>query len=486
MNYIFDKLEPKNVWLYFNEILQIPNASGNISKIKNYLIDFGKKNKLETLSDEIGNVLIRKNATKGYEKLKSVVLQGHMDMVCEKNNDVKFNFDTDAIIPIVENGWVKAKGTTLGADNGIALAAMMAVLGANNIEHGPIECLFTVDEEIGLIGAFDLKTDFLKSEILLNLDSEDEGEFCIGCAGGNYTNISVKYKNEAVDKNNVAIKINVKGLLGGHSGDEINKNRGNSIKIINRIVWNLNRSFKISLSSINGGNLSNAIPRESECIIVADKNDVKNIKKQIIENEKLIKNELSSNEPNFEVKVKEVTLPDFVIDNKTKDNLLNSLYACPHGVIAMSTEIPGLVETSTNLALVKTLSNTIEIKTSQRSAIDSAKADVSNMINGLFSISKAKIEHTGYYPGWKPNPSSEIVKIMVNSYKKLYKKEPKVLAIHAGLECGVIGEKYPKMEMISFGPTIKAPHSPDERMDIVTVKLFWDLLLDVLKNIPKK
>ena len=478
-------LQPVEVWKYFEEILKIPRPSKKEEKIIEYLISFGKKNNLETSRDEAGNVLIRKPATKGMENRESVVMQSHIDMVCEKNSDTVHDFNVDPIQAYVDGNWVKAKGTTLGADDGIGVAAQLAILASDNIKHGPIECLFTVDEETGLTGAFEMKPGFFNSKILLNLDSEDEGELFIGCAGGVDTVITFAYETEKVPSNFKAFKLAVSGLKGGHSGDEIDKGLGNSIKIINRFLWRGTSKFDLRLANLDGGNLRNAIPREAFAVFVIHNDDVESMLQsfEMLKNE--IIGELKPVETSLSIAIEETSLPDWIIDEPTQYDLLNSLYACPHGVIAMSKEMPGLVETSTNLASVKFIQdNQILVTTSQRSSIDSAKTDIANMVESVFRLGNANVVHSDGYPGWAPNTNSEILNITRNSYKKLFGVDPIVRAIHAGLECGLFLEKYPYLDMISFGPTIKGAHSPDERIDIETNQKFWDLLLDVLENIP--
>ncbi len=478
--------EPNIVWHYFLEILKIPRPSKKEEKIREYLINFGKEKGLETIVDEIGNILIRKSASQGMEDRKSTVLQSHIDMVCEKNEDVNFNFDTDVIIPRIDGEWVKATGTTLGADDGIGIAAQLAILGANNISHGPIECLFTVDEETGLTGAFGLKPNLLQSEILLNLDSEDEGELFIGCAGGKDTLVKIPLHKTKTPSNTIAYRINVKGLKGGHSGDEIDKGLGNANKIINRLLWEADKSFGINLAWMEGGNLRNAIAREAFAIVVVDINKQKDFKEYINTYSIIAKQEYHTTDSNLNITIDKTDIPNEVLDEKTQFNLLNSLYACPHGVITWSQDIEGFVETSTNLASVRIKDEHILITTSQRSSVESAKNNICQMVASVFQMAGAEIKHTDGYPGWTPNPNSAIMNIISISYEKLFNIKPKVLAIHAGLECGLIGETYPKMDMVSFGPTIKGAHSPDERLKINTVKMFWDLTLDVLKNIPKR
>ena len=481
-----EKLTPADIWKYFAEILQIPRPSKKEEKIIEYLIKFGKEHKLETLQDEAGNIIIRKPATKGMENRISVVLQSHMDMVCEKNSDVTHDFNSDPINAYVDGTWVKAKGTTLGADDGIGMAAQLALLASRDVQHGPLECLFTVDEETGLTGAFEIQPDFIKSKILLNLDSEDEGELFIGCAGGMDTEITFAYDTEKVPSDFKPFRLSITGLKGGHSGDDIDKGLGNSIKIINRFLWKGSNKYDLRISELEGGNLRNAIPREAFATFLIHKDDEENMMEFYDQYKNDIFGELSAVEPNLKIEIKETEMPQWVIDEPTQFDLLNSLYACPHGVIAMSHSIPGLVETSTNLASIKFIQdNQILVTTSQRSSTSSSKVDVGNMVQSVFRLANANVVHTSGYPGWTPNTNSTILSITKSSYQKLFGAEPVVRAIHAGLECGLFLEKYPNLDMISFGPTIKGAHSPDERLDIETTDKFWKLLVDVLGNIPK-
>lgn len=481
-NSILADLEPKSLFKFFGEILSIPRPSKHEEKMTEYLVNWAKERNLEYVSDEIGNVIIRKGATKGKENSPWVCLQSHIDMVCEKNSDKDFDFEKDAIVPKIEGEWLKADGTTLGADDGIGVATALAILDANDIEHGPIECLFTVDEETGLSGAEALSPDVLKSRILLNLDSEDEGEIFIGCAGGIDTVAKLPYdKEETPDA--PAFKLMVKGLKGGHSGDDINKGLACANKILNRILWSLDKEMDLRLSCFEGGNLRNAIAREANATFVVAQADVE-LMKEIVEKFAVdLKYEFRTTEPDMQITLTETEKPAFVIDMLSQDNLLNVLYACPHGVLAMSREIPGFVETSTNLASVKMKEDHFFITTSQRSSVESAKYAAAYRVESCFLLAGADVEHGDGYPGWAPNPESKILKIAVDAYKKLFNKEPIVRAIHAGLECGLIGEKYPGMDMISYGPTLRGVHSPDERLEIKTVELYWKHTLEILKNI---
>lgn len=482
---VLSSLEPKDVWHFFDEICQVPRPSKKEEQIIAYLMDFGKKHKLEAKTDAAGNVIISKPATKGFENKKSVVLQSHMDMVCEKNSDTKHDFLKDAIQPVIDGEWVKAKGTTLGADDGIGMAAQLALLVSDSIEHPAIECLFTIDEETGLTGAFALQPGFVKSRILLNLDSEDEGELFIGCAGGVDTLAAFNFRTRPLPSKSITFKIEVKGLRGGHSGDDIHKGFGNSNKIMNRFLWNATQKFNVRLNKFEGGNLRNAIPREAYAIISVKEKYIVPFEKYFSDYCKSIFKELACTEPRLAFDLNKIENPRYVMKMRDQMNLINSLYACPNGPLAMSHELEGMVETSTNLASIKFYEgNIVEVVTSQRSSVDSAKVDVANMVTSVFKLGGAMVQQTDGYPGWKPNKDSEILKVTEDSYERLFGKKPVVRAIHAGLECGLFLEKYPDMDMISFGPTLRNVHSPDEKINIPTVDKFWKHLIDVLKNIP--
>lgn len=483
---ILNNLEPKNVWQYFEQITQVPRPSKKEEKIIAFLLNFAKEHNLEAKKDHIGNILIKKPASAGMENKKSVLLQSHMDMVCEANRDKKIDFDNDPITPVIDGEWVKADGTTLGADDGIGVAAQMAILTDNTLTHGPIECLFTVDEETGLTGAFEIKEGFFDSKILLNLDSEDEGEIFIGCAGGIDAVATFEYKTEPVPTNQSAFKITVNGLKGGHSGDEIHKGFGNSNKMANRFLFQFTESYDIRLANFDGGNKRNAIPREAEMIFTIENDNIDKLKKDFEVLKNNIIKEIEITEPNINISIESVSNPETVIDKQTQKNLTFALYACPHGVHAWSPAIPGFVETSTNLASVKFDNNKIIVVTSQRSSVESGKKDINLMVRSVFELAGASVESGDGYPGWAPNPKSEILTIAEKSYERLFGKKPVVRAIHAGLECGLFLEKYPDLDMISFGPTLRGVHSPDEKIEIKTVKMWYDHLLDVLKNIPTK
>ncbi|MBK7173423.1 MAG: aminoacyl-histidine dipeptidase [Bacteroidales bacterium] len=486
MNDVFKGLYPELIWKYFDQICKVPRPSKKEEKISAYIQSVANELGLECLTDETGNILVRKGASKGYENLEVVVLQSHIDMVCEKNSDTYHDFEKDPIVPRVEGEWVKAMGTTLGADDGIGIAAQLAIMEDKSLEHGPLEFLFTVDEETGLTGAKGLRPGFLKGNILLNLDSEDEGELFIGCAGGKDTTITFTFSKVPVNYDCGGFLVKVTGLKGGHSGDDINKGLGNANKILNRLLWNASNKYEMRISSFDGGNLRNAISREAFATVTVPKRFQNEFIKCVKEFNATIKAEFKTTEPGLLVSYQSTEMPSFVMDLSSQERLLNSLYACPHGVIAMSADIPNFVETSTNLASVKFNDKQIIIGTSQRSSSESGKDDVVSMVVSVFRLAGAKIVHSDGYPGWTPNPTSPVLDITRNAYEQLFKTEPKVLAIHAGLECGLIGEQYPEMDMISYGPTIKGAHSPDERLLISTVGKFWDLTLEVLRNIPVK
>lgn len=481
------ELKPESVFYYFSEICKVPRPSKKEEKIISYLENFAAEQKLEIKKDEVGNILIKKPATPGKENLKTVVLQSHVDMVCEKNNDVEHDFLTDPIETIIDGEWLKAKGTTLGADNGIGVATELAILAANDIEHGPIECLFTIDEETGLTGAFALKEGFMSGDILLNLDSEDEGELFIGCAGGIDSVGEFHYREVPVPNGYFFFRVDVKGLKGGHSGGDIHLGRGNANKILNRFLSQTAKKYDMYICEVNGGNLRNAIPREAYaiCAVPHDAKEPVRVDLNIFIAD--IENEFAVSEPDLKLTLQSETPRKMAIDQDTSSRLLKTLYAVPHGVYAMSQDIPGLVETSTNLASIKMIdSKKIKIETSQRSSILSARNDMANTVRAAFELGGARVSFGEGYPGWKPNPHSEILEIAVASYKRLFGVDAKVKAIHAGLECGLFLDKYPGLDMISFGPTLTGVHSPDERMHIPSVEKFWNHLLDVLANVPTK
>lgn len=478
------KLEPGAIWFFFEQILEIPRPSDHEGRIREYLLRFARQRNLEYAEDRAGNVVIRKKAYPGWENRTPVCLQSHLDMVCEKNAAVTFDFLNDPIIGYIDGDWIKARGTTLGADDGIGIAAQLAVLDANDLRHGPLECLFTVAEETGLTGAFGLEPGFLTGRILLNLDSEDEGELFIGCAGGIDLTAWFDYQEDTVPKGFCGLKLKVEGLKGGHSGDDIHRGLGNANKILSRFLWEYSDDYDIRINSFIGGNLRNAIARESQAIIAVPCENKEAVVQSCARFASLVKAELAHTEPDLAMSADEVPVPGWTIDEDCRFNLLNALYACPHGVMAWSQVIPGLVETSTNLAAVKQDEGRIKVTTNQRSSVDSAKQDISQMVESVFLLAGAEIEKSTGYPGWNPNPESRVLGITRQAYLDLFREEPKVKAIHAGLECGLFLTKYPDLDMVSFGPDIKGAHSPDERLSIASTARFWRLLTEVLQRIP--
>ncbi len=480
-------LKPACVFQYFQEICQVPRPSRHEEKMIAFLKAFGEKHLLETEVDKAGNVVIRKPASRGKENLKTVVLQSHMDMVCEKNSNIQHDFSKDPIQTEIDGEWLRAKGTTLGADDGIGVATCLAILADDKLVHGPIECVFTVDEETSLGGANAMKEGFMHGDILINLDSEDDGQLFIGCAGGVNTIGTLKYKETGVPKDYYFFKVHVSGLVGGHSGDDINKNRACANKILVRFLTAETKKTDLYLCAIDGGNLHNAIAREAYAICAIPQEDKHVVRADLNIFVKDIETEYEVTEPHFKMTLETADAMSSAIDRDTTARLIPMLYGLPHGVFAMSQDIPGFVQTSTNFAAVKMRENhTITVETSQRSDIISARNDIATMVEMIMKLGGATIEHLNAYPGWKANTHSEILGITVDSYKRLFKTEPLVRSIHAGLECGLFLEKYPHLDMISFGPQLVGVHSPDEKLLIPTVIKFWDLLLDVLANIPEK
>lgn len=478
-------LKPTKVWKFFHEITQVPRPSKKEEKILAYLVKFAEDRNLKYRTDEVGNLVIEKPATPGYEHLETVILQSHMDMVCEKNADKVHDFENDPIRTIIDGEWLHADGTTLGADNGIGCAAELAILDSDDIEHGPIECLFTMDEETGMTGAMNLKPGFFNGKILLNLDSEDEGELFIGCAGGMGTMAEFAYEKREATDDYLYFEVKVSGLKGGHSGGEIHIGLGNANKILTRYLYALEHELDWKLCSFQGGNLHNAIPREAHAVI--------GLKADQKERARVILNELAAAEedelkrvdPGVKLEMKSVGKPAYRIDCDTKRRLVRALYACPHGVYGMSHDIEGLVETSSNLASVKMKEDDkIYVETSQRSSTSSLISDIANTVASVFELAGAKISFRDPYPGWKPNPDSPILKAASESYERIFGRKPAIKAIHAGLECGLFLDKYPYLDMVSFGPTLRDVHSPVEKIEIKTVQLWWDHLVDMLKHIP--
>ncbi len=475
-------LQPVEVFSFFDEICHVPRPSKKEEKIIAYLRNFGAEHNLETLVDEAGNVLIKKPATLGMEGRKTVVLQAHIDMVCEKNTGVEHDFDNDPIETYVDGEWLRARGTTLGADNGIGVAAALAVLASDKIVHGPLECLFTVDEETGLTGAFALKEGFMNGDVLLNLDSEDEGEIFIGCAGGCRTNAVFEYRTVDVPEGYHYFTIEVKGLTGGHSGDDINKGRANANKVLNRFLLQTAQKYDLYLCEISGGNLHNAIPREARALIALPCKHEVRVDLNVFAAE--VEAEYHVTEPDMQLVMQTVEPVKQAIDRDTTMRLLRAVHAVANGVFMMSQDIPGLVETSSNLASIRMVEgNHIVIGSSQRSSTLSSRKDMAATVASAFELAGASVDVGDGYPGWKPNPQSALLQVAIESYKRLFGVEPKVKAIHAGLECGLFLEKYPSLDMISFGPTLRGVHSPDERMHIPSVARWWTHLLDVLKEV---
>ena len=480
------QLDPKALWKNFYSLTQIPRPSKHEDQIREFIYNFGKNLGLETIQDEVGNVIIRKPATPGMENRKGVILQGHLDMVPQKNSDKAHDFEKDPIETIIDGEWVRANGTTLGADNGMGVAAAMAVLESKDLKHGPIEALFTSDEETGMTGAIGLKPGVLFGDILVNMDSEDEGELYIGCAGGTNGNNTFTYNEQPLTGDFTGYKINVTGLKGGHSGVDIHLGRGNANKIMNRVLFHGFKKHGLQVASIDGGSLRNAIPREAFAHVAVPTGKASAFLECLSNQAVKIKNELSAVEPTLKIEAVAAEAPKKVVDPVVLVKCMNAIYACPNGVMRMSNEMAGLVETSNNLAIVKAENGTIKIMNLLRSSVDSAKDELQQMIQSVFDLAGAVSVFDGSYPGWKPNPDSLILKTMQDVYNQKYGSIPKITAIHAGLECGILGGAYPNWDMISFGPTIRFPHSPDEKVNIATVVKFWDFLVETLKNIPVK
>jgi len=482
MNTEIRNLEPKALWNNFANLNAVPRASKKEERVIDFMVAFGEKLGLETIVDTVGNVIIKKPATKGMENRKTIVMQSHLDMVHQKNNDTNFDFETQGIEMYVDNGWVKAKGTTLGADNGLGVATIMSILEANDIPHPAIEALFTIDEETGMTGAMGLEVGYLNGEILLNLDTEDDDEIGVGCAGGIDITATKSYATEKTPKNNSAYRITVKGLQGGHSGMDIHKDFGNANKMMNRILYALKEV--LSIAKIDGGSLRNAIPRESHAIVTTK--DIKIFEDEFYAIAKDIINEYSAIEEELEIDLEECILPESVLSKKDTETLLRAIYTTHNGVFRMSPDIDGLVETSNNIARVLVLDGEIRILCLTRSSVESGKMDLAYNISSGFELAGFKVKLSGSYPGWKPNPNSPILKVLDATYQTLFNEKPNVLACHAGLECGILGTNYPEMDMISFGPTIKGAHSPDERANVISAQKFWKYVLQILKDIPVK
>lgn len=477
-------LSPQPVWGYFYDLTQIPRPTGHMEAVTRFMVAFGNQLGLETEQDKVGNVLIRKPATPGMESRKTVTIQSHLDMVPQKNASVKHDFTTDPIDVYIDGDWVKARETTLGADNGIGVAFAMAVLSDTAIKHGPIEALFTVDEEVGMDGAVGLKPGFLKGDILLNCDSEQEGELFVGCAGGADLNISLQFKEDNyIPEGDVAVKLSLTGLKGGHSGVDIHLGRGNANKLMFRFLKEAVRDYGARLSWIEGGSLRNAIPREAFAIVTIPGDNVESLWEFVADYEEIYQTEYKGVENNIHFTAEITEMPATLIPEEIQDNLINAIEGCQNGVISMLADFPGTVESSSNLALVKTSDECIEVKILVRSSSETRKEALCSSLESVFAMAGAKVEYGDSYGGWQPNIDSPILGIMEKTYESLYGKKPEVKVMHAGLECGIIQEVFPKMDMISIGPTLQYPHSPDERINIPSVGKVWDFIVATLGNI---
>lgn len=478
------ELSPKQVWNYFYDLTQIPRPTGQMEAVTRYVIAFGNQLGLETRQDEVGNVVIRKPGTPGMEGRKTVVLQSHLDMVPQKNSSIKHDFSKDPIDAYVEGDWVTARDTTLGADNGIGVALAMAVLADKEMVHGPVEALFTVDEEVGMDGALGLKPGFLKAEALINCDSEEEGELFVGCAGGADLNISFQFKEDTcIPEGDVAVKLSLTGLKGGHSGVDIHLGRANANKLLFRFLKEAVGGYAARLSSVDGGSLRNAIPREAFAIVTVPGDDMEPFWELVADYQELYRTEFAGIEDNIHFTAEIVEVPSSLIPEEIQDSLINAIEGCQNGVISMLHDFPGTVESSTNLAVVKSLGGLIEIKILVRSSSESRKEAVCSSLESVFALVGAKVEEGGAYNGWQPNIDSPILNLMQETYKSVFGKEPSVKVMHAGLECGIIQGSYPDMDMISIGPDLQFPHSPDERVSISSVEKVWEFMKATLARI---
>ena len=479
-------LEPKQLWSKFADLNAVPRPSKKEERVIQFMKDFGESLGLETVEDEVGNVIIKKPATKGMEDRKAIVMQSHLDMVHQKNNDTVFDFDTQGIEMHVEGDWVKAKGTTLGADNGLGVATIMAILESDTIAHPSIEALFTIDEETGMTGAMGLKGGLLKGEILLNLDTEEDDEIGVGCAGGVDVTATREYKEEETPEFKTGYIITVKGLQGGHSGMQIHEGLGNANKIMNRLLFDGFENFGLRISEVDGGSLRNAIPRESNAVVAIDAIHEEAFELELEQLSDGLKTELKTMEPDLEIVFSKTETPEKIMDLGVQEGITRALYAACNGVYRMSPDIPNLVETSNNIARVIIKDGAIKVGCLTRSSVESSKLDLANTLRSAFELTGCEVEFSGDYPGWAPNMDSAILKVLVPIYKRLNNgEEPHVAACHAGLECGILGQNYPDMDMISFGPNIKGAHSPDERAQISSAQKYWKFVLEILAHIPK-
>jgi len=486
MNSEIRQLNPQEIWNKFADLNAVPRPSKKEERVIAFMKSFGENLGLETIEDEVGNVIIKKPATEGMENKKTVVLQSHLDMVHQKNSDTNFDFDTQGIEMYIDGDWVRARGTTLGADNGLGVATIMAILESNSIPHPAIEALFTIDEETGMTGAMGLKGGVLQGEILLNLDTEEDDEIGVGCAGGIDVTATRSYIEENTPEGSKAFRFEIKGLQGGHSGMDIHRGFGNANKLMNRLIYNGNENYGLRISEIDGGSLRNAIPRESFATVVVDGNKSDKFIKEIKLKGKAIKAEYKTMEPSLEILVSETTMPEKVMVVSTQEGIIKALYATCNGVYRMSADIPELVETSNNIARVIVKNGEIKIGCLTRSSVESSKEDLANMLKATFELAGCSVEQSGSYPGWTPNMDSSILKVMRRIYEEINGEAPHVAACHAGLECGILGTNYPEMDMISFGPNILGAHSPDERAQISSVQKYWKFVLEILKQIPNR
>ncbi len=479
-------LEPQILWNHFADLNAVPRPSKKEERVRQFIVDFGKNLGLETIVDKIGNVIIKKPASAGMENRKTIILQAHLDMVHQKNSDRTFDFDTQGIEMLVDGDWVKANGTTLGADNGIGVAAIMAVLSSNEIAHPAVEAFFTIDEETGMTGAMQMDGSLFKGEILLNIDTEDDDELSIGCAGGIDTNTSFSYSEVALNPNSKTVEISIRGLLGGHSGMDIDKGRGNANKWMARILWEISRHISVQLVSFDGGSLRNAIPREATAIIAISSSEAAKFHDLFDIQVATLKEEYKSIEPAINIQAKEISAAEKAMSDEDFKKIINLLCSVHNGVFRMSPDIAGLVEASSSLARIIINKGTFTSQSLQRSSVESTKSEVAMAIRCAFENIGCEVVQGGEYPGWQPNPNSAILNVMEDLYKKMFNENPKVKACHAGLECGILGKHLPGVDMISFGPNIRAAHSPDEKVQISSVQKFWEFYIETLKSIPVK
>lgn len=479
-------LSPQPLWQFFEKICSIPHPSHHEEALANYIVEWARSQNLHVERDQVGNILIRKPATPGMENRKPVVLQAHLDMVPQKNNDTEHDFTRDPIRPYIDGEWVKAQGTTLGADNGIGMASALAVVASSDLEHGPLEVLLTIDEESGMTGAFGLQPNWLQGEILINTDSEEEGEIYMGCAGGIDATLTLPVSREATPAGMHAFTLTVKGLKGGHSGGDIHLYLGNANKMLGRFLFGHAEELGLRLSDIHGGTLRNAIPREGAATFVLPHANVERLQALVSKFTEIQKNELGAIEPNLTILLDNAAQPAQIFAHDAQQRLLALLHSCPNGVMRMSDAMPGVTETSTNLGVIKTQDGEVYVQCLIRSLIDSGRESIEQMTRSLFTLAGASCEFTGAYPGWAPNVDSPVMALVRNSYQTLFGTMPNVMVIHAGLECGLFKSAYPEWDMVSFGPTIRGAHSPDEKVHIPAVERFWQLLVHVLEAIPAK